>query len=156
MRYLSIVLVLGLFLCGCIVTKVHTMPVQTFSVPYDQVWDSVIVYLDKEKEPIVLADKEKGVISTDWVNMQKVFATKRYRYDIQVTEVGENQVQVGIASPQESYTMGDWEEMLPHEIRAHRMFRAIARRLRSISTVSRKVSYRPFNKRQRGLVRDIP
>lgn len=153
MRYLSIICVFGLFLCGCVVTKVHTMPVKTFTASYDQVWDASIGYLNEEKEPIILADREKGIISTDWVNMHKVLSVKRYRYDIQITEIGENQIQIGIASPQEAYSMGDWEEMLPHERRAHRMFKAIASNIRAVHGISRRVSPRPFNRRQRRLPR---
>lgn len=140
-------------ICGsCVITKVHTMPVEKFSGSYDLVWDSVITYLDKEKEPITVSDKEKGIISTDWVIMQKVFGAKRYRYDIQMTKLAENEVQVGIASPQEAYSMGDWEEILPSERRAHRIFRFVRVQIRKVVGIG-KVSERPFSKRQYGLSR---
>ena len=157
MRYLNIICILALFVSGCVVTKVHTMPVKTFTGSYDQVWDASIKYLNKDKEPILVADKEKGIISTDWVNMHKVFSVKRYRYDIQVMKIAENQIEVGIVSPQESYSMGDWEKILPHERRAHRMFRVIAKDIKySRLGVSKKVSSRPFNRTQRGLMRKVP
>jgi len=137
---------------GCIGTKVHTLPVATFSMPYDSVWDRVLVYLNKEKEPIIACDKEKGVISTDWVVLEKFFAVKRYRYDIQLKKISDTQVQVGIFSPQEAYSMGDWEEMLPSERRAQEIFCVI----KSSTPVDKsapgstgnlgKVEKRPFNK----------
>ena len=142
---------------GCIVTKVHTQPVHGWQAPYQEVWDSVVAYLDKEEEPIIAADMQNGVITTDWVIMEKVFSTKRYRYEIGVANLGDNEVEVVIASPQESYSMGDWEEMLPTERRAQRIFRFIEERLdRPVpeTTVIGKVSKRPFNKRQRGIVRE--
>lgn len=157
MRYLSMICTLVLFVSGCVVTKVHTMPVKTFTASYDQIWDASIKYLSKEKEPILVADKEKGIISTDWVNMHKVFSVKRYRYDIQVMKIAEDQIEVGIVSPQESYSMGDWEEILPHERRASRMFGSLARDIKhSRLGVSKKVSSRPFNRSQRGLMRNAP
>lgn len=153
MRYIVIIwLFVGLLCSGCAVTKVHTMPVERFEGAYDVVWDSVITYLNKEKEPITVSDKEKGIISTDWVIMQKVFGAKRYRYDIQITKIGENQVQVGIASPQEAYSMGDWEEILPSERRAQRIFSFIRKKIKEITGVGR-VAKRPYNKRQRGVDR---
>lgn len=138
---------------GCIITRVHTMPVQKYSAPYDLVWGSTLKYLDREKEPIVVSDKEKGMISTDWVNMHKPFGVKRYRYDIQIANLGEDNVQVGIASPQEAYSMGDWEEILPHERRARRMFGFIRREVKRALRVT-KAEERPFNKRQIGLIKE--
>lgn len=138
---------------GCIVTKVHTMPVTKYNASYDLVWDNLVKYLGKEKEPILVSDKEKGVISTDWVNMHKAFSVKRYRYDIQLTKLGENEVQVGIASPQEAYSMGDWEEILPSERRAGRIFWYLRGKIRKTLGIS-KLSKRPFNKKYIGLMRD--
>jgi hypothetical protein len=144
-------------LSGCVITKVHTVPVEDFNNTYEDVWGGVITYLNREKEPIVVSDKEKGFISTDWVIMQKVFSSKRYRYDIQINKLSETQTRVGIASPQEAYSMGDWESVLPSERRANRIFRYI-RELKS-SLVQREeetapkltggVGDRPFNKRRR-------
>lgn len=153
-RILGIIfaMMLGVLTSGCVVTKVHTMPVETYSAPYDEVWDSLIVYLNNEKDPIVVADKEKGIIYTDWVNEQKVFVTKRYRYNIQIEDIGENKIQVGIVTPEEVYSMGDWEELLPHERKAKRIFEYIENIIRTKGT-SKKVSSRPFNRRVTGISR---
>lgn len=151
--FISFILVFVLFLSGCVVTKIHTMPVEQFSASYDDVWDAALVYLNKQKEPIVAADKEKGIIYTDWVNEQKVFVTKRYRYNIQIQKIGEEEVQVGIASPQEAYSMGDWEEILPHERKARRMFWAIKRNIKAKRTTYETIGKRPFNRRTKGITR---
>lgn len=155
----KIFIILGLIcltcVSGCVVTKVHTMPVERYSASYDLVWDSVIAYLDKQKEPIIAADKEKGVITTNWVNMHKPFSVKRYRYDVQITKLAEDEVQVGVVSPQEKYSMGDWEETLPTERRARRIFRDLRRDLRESKRIRLKnVAKRPFHKRERGIVRE--
>ena len=158
MRYLVLVLSFALVIgCpGCIVTKIHTQPVCGYQAPYQDVWDSVVAYLDKEEEPIIAANMETGVITTDWVIMEKVFSTKRYRYEIEVADLGDNEVEVAIASPQESYSMGDWEEILPTERRAQRIFSFIGKRVSQPIAASSDIghiSQRPFNKRQRGIVR---
>lgn len=138
---------------GCVITKVHTVPVEDFNMPYESAWDSILTYLNKDKEPIIVSDKEKGFVSTDWVIIEKVFSAKRYRYDIQVNKLTENEVRVGISSPQEEYSMGDWEPMLPAERRANRIFKFI-RNWKGITEdgkpavkVSSGVAKRPFNKR---------
>lgn len=139
---------------GCVVTKVHTMPVADFNAPYDAVWDSVMTYLNREKEPILVSDKEKGVISTDWVIMEKVFDVKRYKYDVFINKAGDNIVHVGIVSPQQAYDMGDWEDALPTERRAQRIFSYIkssknVKGIKNTPTFSGGVSKRPFNKPRR-------
>lgn len=124
---ISIVVVSLLLLNGCVVTKIHTMPTREFDAGFDTVWDGIIQYLDRQKEPITTADKKNGVILTDWVIIKKVFSSKRYRYEIKVTRLKDNRVQVGIASPQQVYSMGDWEDLLPTERRANRIFRYLSR-----------------------------
>lgn len=160
MRYILVLSILMLSVSGCMFTKVHTMPVQTFGSSYDKVWDSTINYLNKQKEPIVVADKEKGIIQTDWVNLHKLFAVKRYRYVIELKKTVDEKIQVGVASPQEEYSMGDWEEMLPSERRAKRIFRYIKSgaktsivQVRQGVNISKGVEKRPFSKTRRGLVK---
>lgn len=154
MRY-SAVIFLACVICagGCAVTKIHTMPVNKFSASYELVWDTTLKYLDKEKEPVVVSDKEKGIIATDWVNVHKLFGVRRYRYDIQIRRLGENNVEVGAASPQESYSMGDWEGVLPTERRAHRMFGFLKRELKRSLGIS-KLPKRPYSKRKIGLIKE--
>jgi len=142
---------------GCVVTKVHTVPVEDFNISYDNAWDGLVYYMNRDKEPIVVVDKEKGFISTDWVIMEKVFSAKRYRYDIQINKLNENQVRIGVASPQEAYSMGDWEPMLPSERRASRIFSfiknwkgaALAGNVQSEVKVTSGIKERPFNKVRR-------
>jgi hypothetical protein len=142
---------------GCVITKVHTVPVEDFNVSYDNAWDGLLYYMNREKEPIVVSDKEKGLISTDWVIMEKVFSAKRYRYDIQINKLNESQVRIGIASPQEAYSMGDWESMLPSERRANRIFDFVKSWKGVTQTVSAAnevkvtsgIKERPFNKIRR-------
>lgn len=155
----TIICTAGTLICitfgsGCVITKIHTMPVKQFNAPYDKVYDSVLTYLNKEQEPILAADKEKGMISTDWIIIEKVFSAKRYRYDIRIAKIDENITSVGILSPQEAYDMGDWEEVLPSERRARRIFSFIktynpVSGAKSAVLVTSGVSERPFNKRRR-------
>ena len=134
------------------------MPVETFNASYNDVWVAVETYLINEKDPIVMSDQEDGLIVTDWVIMEKVFGAKRYHYEIEIKDLGAGQVAVGIASPQEKYEMGDWEDMLPTERRANRIFKYIERNLGAVVVTTgvtniEKVSDRPYNKRQWGIVR---
>lgn len=136
---------------GCVATKIHTVPVRDYTASYDNVWNGILTYLNKEEEPILVTDKEKGIIATDWTIMEKVFSAKRYKYDIKVTKLDENNVRVAIASPQELYDMGDWDEMLPTERRAQRIFGFIkshnpAKKTRQMVPISSGISKRTFNK----------
>lgn len=158
----TFVLMCALCAGGCIATKVHTLPVQNFNTSYDNAWNAVVTYLGRDKEPVIAADKEKGVISTDWVIMEKFFATKRYRYDIYLTKLDENNVRVSILSPQQEYDMGDWEDMLPTERRSDRIFRYLsgsagcagaAQGNLQGNMVNCKIAKRPFNKKSRTVSR---
>jgi len=164
-RLIVVIFILGLTASGCVTAKIHYMPVKTFSASYDNVWHATMLYLDKQTEPILTADKNKGIISTDWVNLKRLFKVKRYRYDIHIKKLGENKIQVGVISPQQSYSMGDWEPMLPQEKRARHIFRAIRKKLKSVYRAKRKestkistnnfkgVSPRPFNKISKGNIK---
>ena len=137
-RGMSFAVVFGVLFCaGCVVTKVHTMPTMSFSAPYEDVWDSAALYLQKEKEPVLSFNRDDGVISTDWVHMHKVFSVKRYRYDIKMDRLEDGGVQVTVVSPQEGYSMGDWEELLPSERRARRIFRFIQSNIRRVAAGGR-------------------
>lgn len=155
--------IISLGLTGCVVTTIHPRPVRTYSASYDAVWDATVAYLDNNEDPIVIADKEKGVITTDWV-IYKVWGARRYYYSIQIAKTGDNEVALEVESPQQEYAMGDWEDMLPTERRSDRLFSSIAKFVRSgASSVSQQegsvvnfnknVAKRPLNKRQRGIVR---
>ena len=152
MKYIYILVIPILFITGCVVTKIHTMPVESFSGSYNEIWDSTVKFLEKEEEPITMADREKGVIATDWVNIQKFFSTKRYRYNIKIDKISEKETQVGIASPQQAYSMGDWEDILPQERRAQRIFRMIRgklttkKRLEATETETTTVNFEPLRK----------
>lgn len=160
--YIVFCLVLIIWSFGCVGTKVHTLPVRTFNSTYDNVWDSTVKFLTKEDEPVIILDKEKGFISTDWIILEKVFATKRYRYDIQITKLNDSQIQVAVSSPQESYDMGDWEPMLPSERRSNAMFNYIKNSVKTTTmvkeqgsniTIEKSQNKKPFNKVQRGIKR---
>lgn len=160
MRLRAIICIFSIFLSGCVVTTVHTRPVRAFDSSYNSVWDLTIAYLEKNREPIVVADKEQGIIQTDWV-IYKVVGARRYYYDIQIAKTADDQVAVTIASPQQEYSMGDWEDMLPNERRAQRMFRYLGSLVRKGGPIVLQktpdyetgVEDRPYNRPQRGLDR---
>ncbi len=157
MRITAIICILCIFLSGCVVTTIHTRPVRAFNSTYDTVWDLTIAYLEKYREPIIVADKEQGIIQTDWV-IYKVVGARRYYYDIQIAKTAEDQVAVAIASPQQEYSMGDWEDMLPNERRAQRMFRYLRSSVRKGGAIVLQktpdyeagVEDRPYNRRIKG------
>lgn len=73
------------FTVGCVVAPIKpTEPILSsyiFSSPYDEVWTAIVNVMSSEEYPIMLIEKDSGLIGTDWVRT----SSSRPKYGTKLT-----------------------------------------------------------------------
>jgi len=111
-------LLTGTFLVGCVSVGNTTIPKPTadftpkevYAVPYDKLWDATLNALDKNQIAAITANKESGIIQTDYTDGPSTLLlgglggaqSTRYKYDITLRNQSSGGVKLNIICKVES------------------------------------------------------
>jgi hypothetical protein len=119
----SITLLGLVILCGC-ATQVGNVafpqasanfaPKRTYEVEYGKLWDSTLNALEKNRVTVVSANKEAGIIQTDYVEGESsLYAlglvasqSTRYKFNLTLRKQSEGSIKLNIVSKIESTVQG--------------------------------------------------
>src|SRR5665213_3074825 len=113
----TLALLIGTLLVGCVSTgnnmpkpTASFVPKQTYAVAYDKLWDITINALDKNQIAVISANKESGIIQTDYMDGPSTLLlaglggaqSTRYKYNITLRNQSAGGVKLNIICKVES------------------------------------------------------